>query len=41
LGNNGKSGGYRTIIGAVIGDKYFFLDAFSKSARDNISIKEK
>jgi hypothetical protein len=41
LGNKGKSGGYRTIIGAVIDDKYFFLYAFTKSARDNISTKEK
>lgn len=40
-GNKGKRGGYRTIIGAVIGDKYFFLYAFPKSERDNINIKEK
>lgn len=40
-GNKGKSSGYRTIIGAVIGDKYFFLYAFAKSDRANINAKEK
>lgn len=40
-GNKGKSGGFRTIIGAVIGDKYFFLYAFAKSSRANINSKEK
>lgn len=40
-GNKGKSGGYRTIIGAAIGDKYFFLYAFAKSSRANINSKEK
>ena len=40
-GNKGKSGGYRTIIGAVIGNKYFFLYVFAKSARANINAKEK
>ncbi|MDO6507792.1 type II toxin-antitoxin system RelE/ParE family toxin [Colwellia sp. 4_MG-2023] len=40
-GNKGKSGGYRTIIGAVIGSKYFFFYAFAKSARANINAKEK
>ena len=40
-GNKGKSGGYRTIIGAAIGSKYFFLYAFSKSAKANINAKEK
>jgi len=40
-GNKGKSGGYRTIIGAAIGSKYFFLYAFAKSARANINAKEK
>lgn len=29
-GSKGKSAGYRTIIGATIGDKYFFLYAFAK-----------
>ena len=41
VGNKGKSGGFRTIVGAVIGDKYFFLYAFAKNKRANISIKEK
>lgn len=40
-GNKGKSGGYRTIVGAVIGDRYFFLYAFAKSDRANINAKEK
>lgn len=41
VGNKGKSAGYRTIVGAVIGDKYFFLYAFAKSDRANINGKEK
>ncbi|MCQ8878371.1 type II toxin-antitoxin system RelE/ParE family toxin [Pseudoalteromonas shioyasakiensis] len=40
-GNKGKSAGYRTIVGAVIGEKYFFLYAFSRSDRANINGKEK
>ncbi|CAA0105276.1 Uncharacterised protein [Zhongshania aliphaticivorans] len=40
-GNKGKSGGYRTIVGAVIGGKYFFLYAFAKNDRANINAKEK
>lgn len=40
-GNKSKSAGYRTIVGAVIGDKYFFLYAFAKSDRANINGKEK
>lgn len=40
-GNKGKSGGFRTIVGAVVGDKYFFLYVFAKSSRANISPKEK
>jgi hypothetical protein len=40
-GNKGKSGGFRTIIGAVINEKYFFLYIFAKSARANINSKEK
>lgn len=39
--NKGKSGGFRTIVGAVIGDKYFFLYAFAKSDKANINSKEK
>ncbi|EGQ8195802.1 type II toxin-antitoxin system RelE/ParE family toxin, partial [Vibrio parahaemolyticus] len=37
----GKSGSYRTMIGAVVGDKYFFLFMFAKSDRSNVSNKEK
>jgi len=40
IGNRGKSGGLRTIIGAVIGNKYFFLYAFAKSDKTNINTKE-
>ncbi|GAA0837015.1 type II toxin-antitoxin system RelE/ParE family toxin [Marinomonas arenicola] len=40
-GNKGKSGGFRTLIGAVIGEKYFFLYAFAKNQRANISHQEK
>lgn len=40
-GGRGKSAGYRTIIGANIGDKYFFLYAFAKKMRANINAKEK
>ena len=39
--NKGKSVGFRTLIGAVIGEKYFFLYAFSKNKRANISHQEK
>ena len=41
MGSKGKRAGYRTIVGAVIGDKYFFLYAFAKNARANINAKEK
>lgn len=41
LGHKGKSAGFRTIVGAVIGDKYFFLYAFAKSDKANINLKEK
>lgn len=37
----GKSAGYRVIIGANIGEKYFFLYAFAKNARANINAREK
>ncbi|TVQ74647.1 MAG: type II toxin-antitoxin system RelE/ParE family toxin [Oceanospirillales bacterium] len=40
-GSKGKSAGYRTIIGATIGDKYFFLYAFAKKEKANINAKEK
>ena len=38
----GKSGGYRTIVGyrKAHSDRVVFLYAFTKSARDNISSKE-
>jgi len=39
--SKGKQGGYRTIVGANVGDKYFFLYAFAKSSRANINSKEK
>jgi len=39
-GNKGKSSGFRTLIGAVIGEKYFFLYAFAKNKRSNISYQE-
>ena len=41
MGSKGRRAGYRTIVGAVIGDKYFFLYAFAKNARANINAKEK
>ncbi|MEE8056510.1 MAG: type II toxin-antitoxin system RelE/ParE family toxin [Pseudomonadales bacterium] len=37
----GKSGSYRTMIGAVIGDRYFFLYMFAKSDKSNINKREK
>ena len=36
----GKSGSYRTMIGARLGDHYFFLYMFEKSAQDNIDERE-
>lgn len=39
--SGGKRGGYRTIVGAVIHNRYFFLYAFAKNERANISEKEK
>ncbi len=36
----GKSGSYRTMIGAVIGEKYFFLYMFAKSDKSNINKQE-
>ncbi|WP_201766897.1 type II toxin-antitoxin system RelE/ParE family toxin [Chrysiogenes arsenatis] len=39
-GNRGKSSGYRTIIGAVVGERYFFLYVFAKNKKSNVSIKE-
>ena len=40
-GNKGKSAGFRTIVCAAIGDKYFFLYVFAKNDRANISAIEK
>ncbi len=37
----GKSSGYRTIIGANIGEKYFFLYVFAKKSKANINVREK
>jgi len=37
----GKRSGYRVIIGANIGDKYFLLFAFAKNTKANINTKEK
>ncbi len=36
----GKSSGYRTLVGAITGRKYFFLFIFAKSDRSNINKKE-
>ena len=37
----GKSGGYRTLLSARIGNRYIFLHGFPKSAMANISRDEK
>ena len=37
----GKSGGYRTLLSARIGDRYVFLHGFSKSEKANITRDEK
>lgn len=37
----GKRGGYRLMVAAVIGERYFFLYLFPKNARDNITSQEK
>jgi len=36
----GKSGGYRTIIAYVEGEKSFFLTGFAKNEKDNVSDEE-
>ncbi len=36
----GKSGGYRTMIGARLGVSYFYLYMFPKNVKDNINAKE-
>ena len=40
-GKRGKRGGFRAIIAAAIGKKYFFLYVFAKNKKANISPKEK
>jgi len=37
---HGKSGSYRTMIGAVLGDRYFFLYLFAKSDVSNVNKRE-
>ena len=37
----GKSGGYRTLLSARIGDRYVFLHGFPKSDKANITQDEK
>jgi len=37
----GKRGGFRTIVGAVIGERYFFLYVFKKNQRSNITNRER
>ncbi|CAG9000284.1 MAG: hypothetical protein CENE_02278 [Candidatus Celerinatantimonas neptuna] len=39
--SGGKRGGYRTLLGAVINNRYFFLYAFAKNVRANVTEKEK
>jgi hypothetical protein len=36
----GKSGGYRTLLSARIGDRYVFLHGFSKNEKANIAREE-
>lgn len=38
---NGKSGGYRTLLSARIGNRYIFLHGFAKSDKTNITKNEK
>ncbi len=38
---SGKSGGYRTMLSARMGDRYVFLHGFPKSDRANITQDEK
>lgn len=37
----GKSGGYRTVLSARIGDRYVFLQGFAKKDKANITQDEK
>ena len=38
---SGKSGGYRTVLSARIGDRYVFLHGFAKNNKGNITQDEK
>ena len=38
---SGKSGGYRTVLSARIGDRYVFLHGFAKNSKGNITQDEK
>ena len=38
---DGKSGGYRTVLSARIGDRYVFLHGFAKKDKANITQDEK
>ena len=40
LPGRGKRGGARTLIGADLGDRWFFLFGFGKNDRDNIDASE-
>ena len=40
VSGQGKRGGYRTLIGAVIGERYFFVYLFAKNNRSNITRRE-
>ena len=37
----GKSGGYRTVLSARIGDRYVFLHGFAKNDQANITHEER
>lgn len=39
--DSGKSGGYRTVLSARIGDRYVFLHGFAKKDNANITQGEK
>ncbi|TBR44840.1 type II toxin-antitoxin system RelE/ParE family toxin [Marinomonas agarivorans] len=40
MGHKGKRAGYRTLIGTMLADDYFFLYAFAKNKQGNISLRE-
>lgn len=37
---SGKSGGYRTMISAILGDRYVFLYGFAKNTASNVTTLE-